>query len=641
MSFKSLLQNLKIVLLCVTQRPLRLKNLTLPQRRLFIFNRRGRWVTQRFKLIFTYLSCPWFRYGTKWSVFKYLVLTATCLIPGLSHAEDLQATEERQIPGQPSRPVEFPPFIYESIPNINSSASEFIPVEDRWRQFYVGKWYDPYNQNVLKADIPIFGSPGHEWFFETAITSDTLFERRRLALPVGFASTSRPGSLDVFGDGDQFVASQNIFTSFALIQGATAFKPPEYELRIAPAFNFNHVNGNETGTLFADPMRGEERSDEHVSFQELFADIHLANISERYDFISTRIGIQKFISDFRGFIFSDEAPGIRFFGNYDNNKYQFNLAYFSRLNKDTNSGLNTLFEQRYEDVVVFNLYRQDLLTLGHQVAANIVYRGDSAGDHEDHYDNNGFLVRPAAVGDRRDKNIYSTYMGLTGDGHFDRINSTTALYYVMGSESHNPIAGQETDISAGMAAQEFSYDQDWLRYRISVMWASGDSNPGNSKATGFDGIFENPNFAGGNLGYFQREGLPFIAGGGVNLMGPMSFYPNLGPGKAEGQSNFVNPGLRLYNIGLDVEVTQKVKLINNLSYLQFDQPESLQQLRHDSAIDNEIGLDLSTGIIYRPFLNNNVQIKAGTGFLIPSDGLKRIYGDDTLYHAFTNLILVY
>lgn len=167
--------------------------------------------------------------------------------------------------------------------------------------------------------------------------------------------------------------------------------------------------------------------------------MHITNLSERYDFISTRIGIQRFISDFRGFIFADEAPGARLFGNYDNNKTQFNLAYFSRLNKDTNSGLDTLFEQRYEDVAVANIYRQDLLALGHTTQASIVYRADTAGDHEDHYDNNGFLSRPVALGDRRDKNIYSTYLGITGDGHFDRINTTSAFYYVFGSESHNSI----------------------------------------------------------------------------------------------------------------------------------------------------------------------------------------------------------
>lgn len=101
-----------------------------------------------------------------------------------------QSVAERQIPGKDPEPIQFPPFIYESIPDINSSASEFVAVPDRWRQFYAGKWYDPYDQNVLKGDIPDFGEPGEEWFFEASIISDTLMERRRIPVPVGFAATS-------------------------------------------------------------------------------------------------------------------------------------------------------------------------------------------------------------------------------------------------------------------------------------------------------------------------------------------------------------------------------------------------------------------------------------------------------------------
>jgi hypothetical protein len=63
--------------------------------------------------------------------------------------------------------------------------------------------------------------------------------------------------------------------------------------------------------------------------------------------------------------------------------------------------------------------------------------------------------------------------------------------------------------------------------------------------------------------------------------------------------------------------------------------------RQDAAIGNDIGVDLSTGIIYRPFLNNNVQIKLSTGFLLPDQGIKRIYGDQTLFYTATNLIFQY
>ena len=540
------------------------------------------------------------------------------------------------------RPTEhFPETVYESIQPVENSASGFIPVPDRWRMFYAGKWYDPYNQNVIKADIPVFGAPGDEWFFETSIISDTLFEARRVPVPVGFASTKRPNSNDVFGDGDQTVFQQNVITSFGLIKGDTAFKPPDFELRVAPIFNFNHVEAAEDGLLKADPTAGSSRSDSFVGFQELFADIHLANLSDRYDFVSLRGGIQQFNADFRGFLYNDNQPGARFFGNYDNNKTQFNLAWFSRLDKNANSGINTLFHDRHEDVFVANTYRQDLLALGHSTTFSVVHRADTAGNQGYEYDTNDFLVRPTAIGDQRPKNIYSTYLGLGGDGHLGRVNTTTQLYYVFGSESHNPIANQQVDISAAMAAQEVSYDVDWTRFRSSFLWASGDSDPYDGTASGFDAIFDSPNFAGGDLAYWQREGLPFVGGGGTNLNNRNSFLPNFRPGKEMGQSNFVNPGLILYNLGVDFELLPELKLVTNASYLQFANTAALEVLRQDGSIGRDIGWDLSAGFLYRPLLTNNVIIRIGSGVLIPEQGQENLFGNQTNYHAFTNLILQY
>lgn len=546
--------------------------------------------------------------------------------------------QDRQIPGK-EKP-DFPFSIYESIPEAESST-EFSPVLDRWRQFYEGRWYDPYNQNVLKGDIPIFGSPGHEWFFELNVNSDSAYEYRRLPIPVGGASTNNPGRINTFGDGDQHFFNETLFTSFALIRGNTSFKPPEFEFRVAPAFSGNFVNLEETGGVRANPDRGDSRNDSHLGFQELFADIHLANLSERYDFISSRVGIQKFISDFRGFIYSDEAPGIRFFGNLDNNKWQFNLAWFSRLDKDTNSGLNEVFDSRHEEVIIANLFRQDALFLGHTIQGSIVYRSDTAGEEGLDYDNNGFLVRPAPIGDEFSKNVYSTYFGFTADGHIERINTTTAIYYVTGSESHNQIAQRQTDISAGMFAQEFSYDIDWIRLRGSLMWASGDNDPRDGTATGFDSVIDSPNFAGGDIGFWQRQGIPLIGGGGVNLVNRMSLYPDLKPGKEEGQSNFVNPGLRLYNLGVDFDLTPKLKLINNISFLQFDSTEVLKTVRQDGSINQDIGYDISSGILYRPFLNNNVQFRLGAAALIPDTGVENLFGDAVLLSVFGNVILQY
>jgi hypothetical protein len=555
--------------------------------------------------------------------------------------KELQQEPPRQRPGFEPKETVFPPFVYESIPNINSSASEFVAVPDRWRQFYMGKWYDPYNQNVLKADIPIFGSQAHPWFFQLSLISDTATENRNVPVPVGNASTNSSGDNDTFGDYHQFTLVQNIIASFSLIQGNTTFKPQDFEFRFTPVINVNYANVDEDGVLRIDPTKGRQRTDNFIGINELFADVHLTNLSERYDFLSSRVGIQPFISDFRGFVYNTSEPGVRLFGNLDNNKYQFNLAYFRRLDKDTNSGINTTFDDRYEDVIIANLYRQDAPVYGHTLQANVVQRIDTAGDHAADYDNNGFLVRPASIGDERDKNIHSTYLGITGDGHFGRFNTTEAFYYVTGSESHNPIAGRQVDINAQMAALEVSYDINWIRLRTSFFWASGDGDPFDGDAEGFDAIFDNPNFAGGDVSYWQRQGIPFIGGGAVALVNRNSLLPDLRAGKEEGQSNFVNPGLRLYNFGTDFELTPKIKMVNNVSYLQFDRTDSLRALRQDGSIDRDIGFDLSSGFIYRPFLNNNIQMRLGGAALLPQDGLVNLFGDRTLYQIFTNMTLEY
>ena len=579
----------------------------------------------------------------RWIASQLLCVMALVCAP-MAHSAAEEHGEigfERSVPGKNRSSAGMSVSEYESLPSIESYSSDFMAVPDRWRILYAGKWYDPYNQNILKADIPIFGGPKTPWFLDISAISDSSFEFRNLPTPVGGSSTVGSGRLNTFGGYKQFVMAENLLFSFALTRGNTTFMPPDFEFRFTPVINVNYADIQEQSGTRIDPAMGTERTDNHFGIQELFADVHLANISDRYDFVSSRIGIQSFVSDFRGFIYNSQEPGVRIFGDWDNNKWQYNLAWFSRLDKDTNTGLNTVFQQRFEDVFVANAYRQDLFSLGQTVQASVIHRQDLAGSHPSDYDNNGFLVRPAAIGDERDKNIYSTYVGLNSDGHVGRMNLTTAAYYVFGAESHNPIAQRSTSIQAGMAAAELSYDIDWIRLRTSAMWASGDSDPFDGTATGFDAIVDNPNFAGGDISYFQRQGIPLIGGGGVNLVNRNSLLPNLRAGKEEGQSNFVNPGLRLYNVGADFELLPELKLITNASFLQFDQTDVLQTVRQDGSIGRNIGIDLSAGVLFRPFLNNNVQIRFGVASLTPGDGMKNLYGDKMLYDVFSNLILLY
>src|SRR5690606_17376251 len=106
--------------------------------------------------------------------------------------------------------------------------------------------------------------------------SDTVYELRGLPVPVG-AQTAAPGSIDQFGRVSQNIFVQTLIPSISLIQGDTAFKPPNYEIRLTPAFNFNRVSVNENRILRIDPLAGHIRTDAHATLQEGFFDYHIRN----------------------------------------------------------------------------------------------------------------------------------------------------------------------------------------------------------------------------------------------------------------------------------------------------------------------------------------------------------------------------
>src|SRR4029450_9462618 len=99
----------------------------------------------------------------------------------------------------------------------------------------------------------------------------------------------------------------------------------------------NYLNARETGIVNIDVRRGTSRTDTQISLEEAFVEKKFEDVNANFDFISLRAGIQPFVSDFRGFIFSDNNLGARLFGALDNNRVQYNAAYFSMLEKDTNS----------------------------------------------------------------------------------------------------------------------------------------------------------------------------------------------------------------------------------------------------------------------------------------------------------------
>ena len=558
---------------------------------------------------------------------------------------------ERERPNSTPLKYELPPIDPRQVePPTPLMMRESVPLPDRWRIMdtlgFKFPWYDPYNHNVWKGDKPFepFAKWGPDWFLSLSGISDTLLESRRLPTPVGAQSSLHSGAVDLYGRARQNVFVQTIILSASIIKGNTTFKPPDYEFRIAPAIQINHARIEEVRGLRIDPREGTTRTDNHVALQEAFVDIHFRNVSDRYDFDSLRVGIQPFQSDFRGFIFQDVPVGIRLFGIRDNNLMQYNLGYFRRLEKDTNSGLNDLGQPpRRDHLLVANAYQQDFPVVGYTTQATIIHNINRESG-PDYYDRNGALVRPAVMGDVRPHNYRVTYLGLNGDGHFGRWNLTASLYGVFGTDDRHPLAQRKQSIRAGFAAAELSRDFSWLRVRGNALVASGDKNPFDGKATGFDAIFENPQFAGADTSFFIRQAVPLIGGGGVTLSNRNGILPSLRSSKDQGQSNFVNPGLVLAGVGADADLTPQLRVLGNVSKLSFVNTSVLGVLRNQAPPSKDLGVDVSVGTQYRPFMSQNVVLNASAAALLPGKGLKQLYEEDKRgpqYSILVNLLLTY
>ncbi len=512
----------------------------------------------------------------------------------------------------------------------------FVPVPDRWRSGYSdwdrydrkhplgedypykkGHWWDPYNLNALKGDYPIIGQ--HTFLRFTGQINSIQEFRQVPTATTPFESTAKPNQQQFFGNNNQYFTTNFFRLSVDLFHGNTSFKPIDWNVRLTPVFNANYLSTQQLAIVNPDVRLGKSRYDDFMALEEYFVEAKLKDLSPDYDFASMRVGSQQFTSDFRGFIFSDTNRAIRLFGTRLANRDQFNLLFFRQAEKDTNSQLNT-FEDRNQNIVIANYYRQDFVFPGYTAQFSVHYNNDGPSYK---FDRNNFLARPDPVGVFQPHRVESVYLGMAGDGHFGRFNVTNAFYWVTGKDSQNPLAGTSQNINAQMAAVELSYDRDWIRFRSSFFYASGDRNPYDHTAKGFDTILDNPNFAGGQFSYWQRQQIDLF---GVGLVNRMSLVPDLRSSKFEGQSNFVNPGLHLFNLGMDFELTPKSRLITNANYLEFDSTQVLQAYTFQNNIHQTIGVDLSVGLEYRPLLNDNIIFTGGYACLLPGAGFKDLYG---------------
>ena len=584
----------------------------------------------------------------------YTALDQGGLRVGASEFVTVELKLTRTAPGAPAKRIDpGPPTKYGTVvrpkddPNavatpLPPGEKIYVPVPDRWNlplpewerynvrgdyPYASGHWWDPYNQNTLKGDYPVLGK---RTFFTFTGISDSLIEGRNLPVPSG-VSTERPGSERFFGRGGIYVPVTSVKTSFDLFRGDTVFRPIDWRVRFAPAFSLNFVNLSEYNGVNFDVRRKDTRLDHHLGIQEAFVEKKLFDTSHHYDFLSVRAGIQEFTSDFRGFMAVLEAPGVRFFGTMKSSRIEYNAAFFDLLEKDTNSGFNEP-HRRDAQVYIGNVYIQDFLTPGYTQSFSFHANRDRGGLH---YDTNGFLVRPAPIGVIGTNEVESYYVGMAGNGHVGRLNVSHAFYQAFGHETNNPIAAQRVDINAQMGALELSIDKDWLRIKGATFITSGDGDPSDGKAHGFDAILDIPTFAGGPFSLWNRQGLR-LAQTGTSIKSPVSLLPTLRTNKDEGQPNFANPGIFILYGAADFEMTPKLRAFVTTSYIRFLKTEQMEALLFQEKVRPGVGLEYGGGASYRPPLSDNLVIIGGIQAMTLGQGLKDIYERSHLFSIFLN-----
>src|SRR2546430_14512339 len=132
----------------------------------------------------------------------------------------------------------------------------------------------------------------------------------------------RPPRSTLFPYTTLFRSDQALRFTFDLFHGDTAFKPVDWRIRITPELSLNNLKVRELGLVRPNPRSGTNRFDDHLGLQEAFVEVKLHDLGPNYDFVSARAGIQQFNADFRGFLFVDEEPALRIFGNLHSDRIE-------------------------------------------------------------------------------------------------------------------------------------------------------------------------------------------------------------------------------------------------------------------------------------------------------------------------------
>ena len=487
-------------------------------------------------------------------------------------------------------------------PAASEAKPDIEPEANRWRLLEPGgvgtkprnPLYDPYSPNLLKGDYPLVGD---RIFLATTATLDSFADAKR---NLDFTDQVR----NVPFHEHNLVGQLTGTVAVELFHGDTVFAPKDWAVRLTPIVRFRCGDKNAI----------DQGCGEDIRIQEAFGELKLFEIGKTFDPTSMRVGLQGFASDFFGLIYNDVQPGARLFSELERNQFKVNVAVFDRLNKEKLSGLNE-FKRRQHQVGVVSFEWDDVIWPGFNLLPNFVL------NHDDK------LTRP----------LDAYYFGLAATGRLGPFNVNGALYYVTGRTADNTPNRRRQTIQAGSGFGQVLYPISFMTPRLALAYASGDRSATDREANGFDSVFDNLAFGGGQFSYVFGEK---IQRGNTTVFRGNSIFPSLRGANATSQ--FVNPGAVAINAGIDFSLTPKLLAEANVNHVRFDNTTSLEALLRRRQVSHDVGHEVNSGLTYRPFLNEQVILFFGGAVFFPGQGITDTFGTEkAVYKTIARLVLVF
>lgn len=503
-----------------------------------------------------------------------------------------------------------------------STGSEIRTVPSRWRTFdlqghpeYTFKIYDPYHQNVLKADFPI--TRDGDWFLEVSAFNNVVFKsRRNLDFSPVFADQITAGSLTFVRHNNFF--NENLIYGFEIRRFDDTFMPSDFRFRINGVADYRRdLNAFNSGS------RGEG----HLF--DAFVDVKLYDFGgdhdgrSNFDLLFLRGGIQGFKSDFHGLVFNDVGLGGRLFGELKKNRLRYDFTWLKLFAKDPATGFIVFSVPSSHNVAIARVTWEDFLAPGWN------------SEWTWHYNRERRKIPGSSL--RADHDTF--YFGAAFNGHLGRFTFNPAVYFV-GGNADQVVAGApvEHSVRAWMGLLDWQYKLDYWNFRAGYLYASGDSDPTDTRDTGWDSISDGTALFGGPLSYWVGENIRFGRG---DFVRGNSLFPSLRGANAP--ANHINPGIHAFNGGVDVVLSPRFDFSANLNYLLFAARGAYTNRVVIS--DRSAGLEENVFLRVKPFLreiNQNVIFDLGFSVLHPRQGLKAAFGtSDTVFSTFLALRLVY